>query len=347
MAFNLATELPQSLLHGWSDEQEAAMCKRGSYTPPISQDEGMCAYGIPQQADPEKYVWRHGTLNPDPDRKHSGWAVEGTADEQHVTFPAGGTDDQLSLCPHGTAAEEQCAPCPDGAAGGNPSRCWEADSAGKQHASCPDGAAGPRVAPPASAQTVAQLASSMLPVPVLPRHLTADPALQSTAATALESSLPNLDSSIVEVDHRAAGRAGGDARVQLLSPLRRPPVGFTGQQAHRLPSLAGIKFFKQAHVVDPDDPTQTFRFDLADRTHCASFNLGPSPSASPGTEDFLISWSNLYALYQLPDGSTWAEHGSLLDVEDLAFHAAQRSLSHDHLLQPCAMHMELFRKAGR
>ncbi len=43
MAFNLATELPQSLLHGWSDEQEAAMCKRGSYTPPISQDEGMCA----------------------------------------------------------------------------------------------------------------------------------------------------------------------------------------------------------------------------------------------------------------------------------------------------------------
>ena len=30
-----------------------------------------------------------------------------------------------------------------------------------------------------------------------------------------------------------------------------------------------------------------------------------------------------------------------------AFHAAQRSLSHDHLLQPCAMHMELFRKAGR
>ena len=30
-----------------------------------------------------------------------------------------------------------------------------------------------------------------------------------------------------------------------------------------------------------------------------------------------------------------------------ATHAAQRSLSHDHLLQPCAMHMELFRKAGR
>ena len=49
MAFNLATELPQSVLHGWSSEQEAAMCKQGSYTPPISQDEGMCACHIPQQ----------------------------------------------------------------------------------------------------------------------------------------------------------------------------------------------------------------------------------------------------------------------------------------------------------
>ncbi len=73
--------------------------------------------------------------------------------------------------------------------------------------SVPPAPIGPRVAPPASAQTVAQLASSMLPVPVLPRHLTADPALQSTAATALESSLPNLDSSIVEVDHRSARNA--------------------------------------------------------------------------------------------------------------------------------------------
>ena len=39
--------------------------------------------------------------------------------------------------------------------------------------------------------------------------------------------------------YRAAGRAGGDARVRLLSPLMRPPVGFTGQHAHQLPSLAG------------------------------------------------------------------------------------------------------------
>ena len=46
MAFNLATELPQSLLHGWSNEQEAAMRKQGTYTPPISQDEGMCACQI-------------------------------------------------------------------------------------------------------------------------------------------------------------------------------------------------------------------------------------------------------------------------------------------------------------
>ena len=67
---------------------------------------------------------------------------------------------------------------------------------------------GPQVAPPASARTGAQLASCMSQAPVLRRHPKADPflqspVLQSRTVTALESSLPNLDSSIVEVDHKS------------------------------------------------------------------------------------------------------------------------------------------------
>ena len=69
--------------------------------------------------------------------------------------------------------------------------------------SMPPAPTGRQVAPPASAQMGSQLARCMSPAPVLPRHLTANPVLQSSAATALESGLPNLDSSIVEVDHRS------------------------------------------------------------------------------------------------------------------------------------------------
>lgn len=31
----------------------------------------------------------------------------------------------------------------------------------------------------------------------------------------------------------------------------------------------------------------------------------------------VIGWNDLHVLYQLPDGSKWAEHGSLYDSEDL------------------------------
>ena len=31
----------------------------------------------------------------------------------------------------------------------------------------------------------------------------------------------------------------------------------------------------------------------------------------------VIGWNDLHILYQLPDGSKWAEHGSLYDSEDL------------------------------
>ena len=31
----------------------------------------------------------------------------------------------------------------------------------------------------------------------------------------------------------------------------------------------------------------------------------------------VIGWNDLHILYQLPDGSMWAEHGNLYDSEDL------------------------------
>ena len=37
---------------------------------------------------------------------------------------------------------------------------------------------------------------------------------------------------------------------------------------------AGIKFFHKAEVVDPDDPSNIYEFDLDDPTHCACFNIG-------------------------------------------------------------------------
>lgn len=47
-------------------------------------------------------------------------------------------------------------------------------------------------------------------------------------------------------------------------------------------------------------------------THCACFNIGLGQDGSP-----LISWSDLYAIYMLPDGSKWAEHGYFFDMDDL------------------------------
>ena len=49
-----------------------------------------------------------------------------------------------------------------------------------------------------------------------------------------------------------------------------------------------------------------------DRTHCASFHMGVGKDGSP-----ILSWSDLFAFYQLPDGSKWAEHGYFHDAEDL------------------------------
>lgn len=46
-------------------------------------------------------------------------------------------------------------------------------------------------------------------------------------------------SRVVEVDGRCTGRSGGDARVQLLQPLKQPPPGNSVQEAHKLSSLEG------------------------------------------------------------------------------------------------------------
>ena len=37
---------------------------------------------------------------------------------------------------------------------------------------------------------------------------------------------------------------------------------------------AGIKFFQKAEVVDPDDASKIYCFDLDDPQHCACFNIG-------------------------------------------------------------------------
>lgn len=37
---------------------------------------------------------------------------------------------------------------------------------------------------------------------------------------------------------------------------------------------AGVKFFQKAEVVDPDDASNVYVFDVDDSTHCACFNIG-------------------------------------------------------------------------
>ncbi len=75
---------------------------------------------------------------------------------------------------------------------------------------------------------------------------------------------------------------------------------------------AGVRFYQAVTVQDPDDGQKEYSFDLADTAHGACFNIGMGPDGSP-----LISWSDLHALYELPDGTKWAEHGFFHDVEDM------------------------------
>ena len=53
--------------------------------------------------------------------------------------------------------------------------------------------------------------------------------------------------------------------------------------------------------------------------------------AGPNGKDPVISWSDLTALYELPDGSKWAEHGYFEDKEDL-----EKAVARVEALQPAA-----------
>jgi hypothetical protein len=55
-----------------------------------------------------------------------------------------------------------------------------------------------------------------------------------------------------------------------------------------------------------------FTFSLRDPGHGISFAIGEGDDGSP-----LLSYSVIHAFYQLPDGSKWAEHTDLYDVDDL------------------------------
>ena len=73
-----------------------------------------------------------------------------------------------------------------------------------------------------------------------------------------------------------------------------------------------MSFYSAVSVRDPDDLEKQFTFDLADTSHGACFNIGLGRDGSP-----IISWSDLHALYELPDGTKWAEHGFFHDAEDM------------------------------
>ena len=75
---------------------------------------------------------------------------------------------------------------------------------------------------------------------------------------------------------------------------------------------AGVAFFAEVVVTDSDDLDKAYHFILADASHGACFNIGLSAAGA-----ILISWSQLHSLYQLPDGSKWAEATNLIDREDL------------------------------
>ena len=90
-----------------------------------------------------------------------------------------------------------------------------------------------------------------------------------------------------------------------------PPRNVVGHASFML-ACTGVKFFEEVTVTDPDTTEKAYLFSVTDVEHCACFNIGEGSDGSP-----LISWSDLVSLYSLPDGSKWAEHGSLYDAEDL------------------------------
>ncbi|KAK9841993.1 hypothetical protein WJX81_003057 [Elliptochloris bilobata] len=180
-------------------------------------------------------------------------------------------------------------------------------------------------------------------------HLASLPAAQARArATAAPSSaatwgrLGSMKGPPGPHAGRCVGREGGDARVAFSGELRTPSPRNTVQRAHGLASLQGVRFYQSVSVADPDSPGAHFGFDLADAAHAACFNVGVGPDG--GT---LISWSPLHALYALPDGSAWAEHSNLWDVEDLASQARARGRHPASVVPSGAGPQELYRRPGR
>ena len=78
------------------------------------------------------------------------------------------------------------------------------------------------------------------------------------------------------------------------------------------PGGADVRFFEEVGVVDSDEPTKIYAFSVLEPEHGACFNIGMGPDGTA-----LISYSDLFGFYQLPDGTKWAEHGYLYDREDV------------------------------
>ena len=106
----------------------------------------------------------------------------------------------------------------------------------------------------------------------------------------------------------------------------------TVAEAHGAEAAAGAVFFEACSVEDADDPSIVYEFDLssppssdssissspalllAARAHSACFNVGAVGSdGSP-----VLSWARLVNLYQLRDGTKWAETRVLVDADDFA-----------------------------
>lgn len=132
-----------------------------------------------------------------------------------------------------------------------------------------------------------------------------------------------------------------ESRVTLKQELKRPPRRFTGMEFHKLKSLSGVKFFAEAHVVDPDDKSHVFNFNVNTPWHCASLNLGEGADGSP-----LISYSDIHCFYRLPDGTQWVQHGHFWDIDDIKEHAKKHGLKYNHLLSADHGEKELLKKDG-
>ena len=61
-----------------------------------------------------------------------------------------------------------------------------------------------------------------------------------------------------------------------------------------------------------------------------------------GQANPIISWSDLHVLYQLPDGTKWAEHGNFYDCEDLVSVQNTMPILFGICSSLCASHCALF-----